>query len=127
MVHVPSNLLTEKNIAIARYYSLQNGRPFIVYDISLAYSVCMCNRHPFLPSPTSEIPQSEPKEDEPVMNGKQRAKWYADAISDLQRLQKQARGRVDDAPLRTAVEKLREARELALSVGTEPGGDDHGD
>jgi hypothetical protein len=53
------------------------------------------------------------------MNGRQRAKWYADAISDLQRLQKQARGRIDDAPLRVALDKLREARDLALSVSFE--------
>ena len=58
------------------------------------------------------------------MNGRQRARWYATAISDLQRLQKQARGRVDDAPLQTAIDKLRDARELALSVTSEPGGED---
>ena len=57
------------------------------------------------------------------MNGKQRARWYANSISDLQRLQKQTRGRIDDAPLRTALEKLREARELALSVGPEANGE----
>jgi hypothetical protein len=61
------------------------------------------------------------------MNGRQRAKWYADAISDLQRLQKQARGRVDDAPLRIAVDKLREARELALSVSFETNLEGNGD
>lgn len=49
------------------------------------------------------------------MNGRQRARWYADQVSDLEKLQKQARGRPDAALLDQAVECLRAAREEALA------------
>ena len=49
------------------------------------------------------------------MNGKQRARWYADLISDAQRLRKMAHGHGDALPLDAALSKLFEARTLALA------------
>jgi len=49
------------------------------------------------------------------MNGKQRARWYADVISDLQRAQKQATGQPDEELLRSAVAMLQGARARALA------------
>ena len=57
-----------------------------------------------------------------MMNGKQRARWIADAISDLQRIQKQSRGKPEDGDLTQALENLRRAREKALAdAGAEDG------
>jgi hypothetical protein len=64
------------------------------------------------------------------MNGKQRARWYADLISDAQRLQKKARGCADATPLGAALAKLGDARALALAAisdendSSSPGADD---
>ena len=62
------------------------------------------------------------------MNGRQRARWYADQVSDLQRLQKQTREAPAEAVLLgQALQKLREARDLALaSAGGVDEEDDHG-
>lgn len=56
------------------------------------------------------------------MNGRQRARWYADQVSDLERLQKQARGRPDSDDLAQAISRLRDAREKALSDDDQEGG-----
>jgi len=49
------------------------------------------------------------------VNGKQRARWYADIISDVQRLRKKAHGHGDTQPLDAALTKLFEARTVALA------------
>jgi hypothetical protein len=64
-----------------------------------------------------------------MMNGKQRARWYADLISGGQRLRRQARGAADSVLLDAALVKLGEARALALALAlaeviTSPRGDD---
>lgn len=60
------------------------------------------------------------------MNGKQRARWYADIISEAQRLRKKTHGKADAPLLDTVLAKLGEARELALVevVSGGPDGDD---
>jgi hypothetical protein len=55
------------------------------------------------------------------MNGKQRAMWYADLVSEGQRLQKKAHGHGDSVPLAVALTKLGEARLLALADTSEEG------
>lgn len=50
-----------------------------------------------------------------MMNGKQRARWCADVISDVQRLRKHARGRADGVILDVALSKLADARLAALA------------
>ena len=49
------------------------------------------------------------------MNGKQRARWYSDLISDAQRLRKMAHGHGDALPLDVVLSKLFDARTLALT------------
>ena len=48
-----------------------------------------------------------------MMNGRQRARWYADVISDLQRAQKQARGNPDEELVGSAITMLQAARTRA--------------
>jgi hypothetical protein len=55
------------------------------------------------------------------MNGKQRARWIADIISDTQRAAKQSRGEPEEKHLVDALECLRLAREAAL--GSSPARD----
>ena len=51
-----------------------------------------------------------------MMNGRQRARWYADQVSDLQRLHRQTREAPAEAVLVLhAIQKLHEARQLALA------------
>ena len=57
------------------------------------------------------------------MNGRQRATRLAEQISNLQRLQKQFKGSPDTVPLCQAIERLVEARNLALADRSE---DDNG-
>ena len=57
------------------------------------------------------------------MNGKQRARWYADVISDLQRAQKQAAGHLDEELVRGAVAMLQGARTRALASSDGEKGD----
>jgi len=47
------------------------------------------------------------------MNGKHRARWLADIISELQRYHKKARGQVEDRQVSQALEQLQVARENA--------------
>jgi hypothetical protein len=49
------------------------------------------------------------------MNGRKRARWYADVISDLQRAHKQARGSSDASLISEAIAKLQTARLHALA------------
>ena len=49
------------------------------------------------------------------MNGRQRAVRLADKITDLQRLQRQFKGKPEALPLGQAIAKLGEARQLALA------------
>ena len=61
------------------------------------------------------------------MNGRQRARWAADIITDLQRLQKRARGRLDAPGLARALTELAAARAAALAERTnDEEGDDDG-
>ncbi len=50
------------------------------------------------------------------MNGRQRAVRLADKITDLQRLQRQFKGKPEALPLGQAIAKLSEARQLALTA-----------
>jgi hypothetical protein len=61
------------------------------------------------------------------MNGRQRARWYADAISDLQRAHKQARGSSDEPLVSEAIEKLRAARLHALANASDDKENGRGD
>jgi hypothetical protein len=59
------------------------------------------------------------------MNGKHRARWLAEIISEIQRFHKQARGSAEDGLVTQALEKLHTAREKALADANEgPGGDE---
>lgn len=49
------------------------------------------------------------------MNGKQRARWFADLISDLQRLRKHTTGHSDDEQACKALQHLGHARDFALA------------
>ena len=62
-----------------------------------------------------------------MMNGKQRARWCADVISDVQRLRKHARGRADGAILDVALSKLADARLAALADHDEGAGGEGAD
>lgn len=53
------------------------------------------------------------------MNGRQRARWTADIVADLQRLQKVAQGKSDAPSLTRALSELAAARAAALSEGGE--------
>lgn len=59
------------------------------------------------------------------MNGKHRARWIAEQITELQRLQKKTRDRPEAPFVAEAISKLHQARTLALSDKAE--GDDDGD
>jgi hypothetical protein len=48
------------------------------------------------------------------MNGKHRARWLSDIISELQRYHKKARGQVEDRQVSQALEQLQVARENAI-------------
>ena len=60
------------------------------------------------------------------MNGRQRARWAADILADLQRLRKAGQGRAGASELARAEEALRAARAAALAeVGSgEAGGEE---
>lgn len=49
------------------------------------------------------------------MNGKQRARWLSDLISDLQRLKKHMAGHPDDEHATKALQHLGHARDFALA------------
>jgi hypothetical protein len=53
------------------------------------------------------------------MNGKHRARWLAEIVSELQRYHKKARGCAEDALITQALEKLQVARERANAEGAE--------
>jgi len=59
------------------------------------------------------------------MNGKHRARWIAEQITELQRLQKKTKGKPEAPIVAEAISKLHQARSLALSDTVE--GDDDGD
>jgi len=50
-----------------------------------------------------------------MMNGKHRARWLAEIVSEMQRFHKKARGSVEDGLVAQALEKLQAARETALT------------
>ena len=54
------------------------------------------------------------------MNGKQRARWFAELISDLQRLRKHTTGHSDDEHACKALQNLGHARDAALVETDEP-------
>ena len=54
-----------------------------------------------------------------MMNGKQRARWLADLISDLQRFASKAQTAPEMGHVRKALNSLDEARRAALEVSTE--------
>jgi hypothetical protein len=56
-----------------------------------------------------------------MMNGKQRARWIAELISDAQRLAKHSRGRSEEKSVASAIENLYLAREKALGDNTPEG------
>ena len=59
-----------------------------------------------------------------MMNGKHRARWIADQITELQRLQKKTRGKPEAPLVASAIEKLAAARTLALADSSEESDDD---
>jgi hypothetical protein len=54
-----------------------------------------------------------------MMNGKQRARWLADLISELQRFTSKAREAPEAGHVRKALNSLDEARRAALEASTE--------
>ena len=58
------------------------------------------------------------------MNGKHRARWIADQIAELQRLQKKTRGKPEAPLVAAAIEKLAAARTLALADSSEESDDE---
>lgn len=59
-----------------------------------------------------------------MMNGKQRARWIADLISDAQRLAKHSHGMPEEKQVANAIEYLRIARDKALEIDPEGKADD---
>lgn len=59
-----------------------------------------------------------------MMNGKHRARWIADQITELQRLQKKTRGKPEAPLVAAAIEKLAAARTLALADSSDESDDD---
>ena len=55
-----------------------------------------------------------------MMNGKQRARWLSDCISELQRFTSKAREAPEAGHVRKALNSLDEARRAALEAGSEP-------
>ena len=55
-----------------------------------------------------------------MMNGKQRARWLADCISELQRFTSRAKEAPEEGLVRKALANLDEARRAALEAGSEP-------
>jgi hypothetical protein len=60
-----------------------------------------------------------------MMNGKHRARWISELISEAQRLHKKARGCPEDALLTQALEKLATARDMALDDKSEGSDNEH--
>ena len=54
-----------------------------------------------------------------MMNGKQRARWLTDLISELQRFTSKAREAPEAGHVRKALNSLDEARRAALEASTE--------
>ena len=54
-----------------------------------------------------------------MMNGKQRARWLADLISELQRFTSKAKDAPETGHVRKALGSLDDARRSALESGTE--------
>ena len=50
-----------------------------------------------------------------MVNGKHRARWLAEIVSEIQRYHKKARGCGEDALVTQALEKLQLAREMAAA------------
>ena len=59
-----------------------------------------------------------------MMNGKHRARWIADQITELQRLQKKTQNKPEAILVAQAIEKLAAARTLALADSSEGNADD---
>ena len=57
------------------------------------------------------------------MNGRQRARWAADIVTELQKLQKRSQGKPEASPLARALVELASARTLMLAERGDDGGD----